>query len=175
MGGWAPWLACYEGGGWAVAWLGTKKQEEAAHASDSEPLRGAASGAGAPSMSNEESWRGAKKGMWPKCPALHYGKAQMVLETLGCHAPGGPVGALTSCEFRLGCHQLWQKLLTCRDSMPAWEWVELRSLLSGADKYRGLTIPLSSFFSRGQKLQGTPWTIVMWRGFFLKVGSQECP
>lgn len=168
VGGWAPWLACCESGGWAVAQLRTKKQEEAA-------LRDAASGARAPSMSNKESWRGSKKGMWSKCPAFHYGKAQMVLETLGCLAPGGPVGALTSCEFHLGCHQLWQKLLTCRDSMLAWEWVELRSLLSGADKCRGLTIPLSSFFSEGQKLQGVPWTTVMWRGFFLQVGSQECP
>lgn len=151
-----------------------KEAGRAAHASDSEPLRDVTSGARAPSMSNKESWRGSKKGMWSKCPAFHYGKAQMVLETLGCLAPGGPVGALTSCEFHLGCHQLWQKLLTCRDSMLAWERVELRSLLSGADKYRGLTTPLS-FFSEGQKLQGAPWTTVMWRGFFLQVGSQECP
>lgn len=98
-------------------------------------------------MSNTESWRGVKKGMWPKHPTLCPGRA---LERLGCHAPGDPVGALTSYKFHLDCHQLWRKLLHRQRHMQAREGVELRLLLS-AHKCRGLAAPHSSFLSRGQK------------------------
>lgn len=89
-GAWTPWLACYEGGGGAVACREAEQQEEAAMPQALSP--------GRCGLSNRGSWRGTKTSMWPKCPPLHPGRGPMVLETLGCHAPGGFVGALTSCR-----------------------------------------------------------------------------
>lgn len=135
----------------------------------SEPLRVVESGAGAPRMSNTESWRGVKKGMWPKHPTLCPGRA---LERLGCHAPGDPVGALTSYKFHLDCHQLWRKLLhrdTCRLGR-GWS-LGYCCLLTNAGASPLLTPPSSP----GAKNTGSPSNCSEGEGLLPAVGSWECP
>ena len=67
----------------------------------------------------------------------------MVLETLDCYAPGGPVGALTSCG---------RTFSTYRD----WGRGELRSLLSGLLTNAGASLLLSPSSPEGKHARRKP-------------------
>lgn len=102
-----------------------------------------------PSVSNSSSRRG-----------------QTVLETSGCHAPGGCVGALTSCKFRVGCHQSGRELLhrwTHRLGR-GWSLSQGSPVLTDA----GASLPLPPLSLQRSKLQEAPQTTVMWRGSLLQ-------
>lgn len=107
----------------------------------------------------------------------------MVLETLSCGDCSGRAAMClgTRLAQKPAASSTWavtncgKSCSTCRDSMQAREWVELGSALSRADKCTGFTISLSSFLSRGQKMQGALLIIGMWKGSFLQLGSWKCP